>query len=171
LTKHAEKFETQQKALERALECLENSSKHNPALNPEEELWMRLKWANSLVIIEKTGFKLLLESAHNELLHDYFVRDKPIQCAIEFYFQRPLKECGLKEVMDGLVISSKVTNWFDTVNYTDDGNHYTLRMTHSLGSNASNLNIVAFESLFETYGVKTESTISPKTIFMKIFKN
>lgn len=131
---------------------------------------MYMKWANSLVVVEKTGFKLLLETADNELLQEYFIRDKPVECAIESYFQKPLKECSLKEVIDGLVINSKTTNWFDTVGYTDDGDCYTLRMTHSLGLNASKLNIIAFKSLFKTYGVKTESTISPKTIFMKIFK-
>lgn len=41
LKKYAEKFETQQKALEHALESLENSSKQNPALTEEENLWMR----------------------------------------------------------------------------------------------------------------------------------
>jgi hypothetical protein len=44
LQKHAEKYETQQKALELALESLENSAKQSPVLSQEEKLWMSLKW-------------------------------------------------------------------------------------------------------------------------------
>jgi len=33
------------------------------------------------------------------------------------------------------------------------------------------LNKIMFESVFKTYGVEVESTISEKTIFMRIFKN
>jgi hypothetical protein len=53
LKKHAEKFETQQKAIETALESLERISKQIPALTSEEKYWMRLKKIKSLVIIEK----------------------------------------------------------------------------------------------------------------------
>jgi hypothetical protein len=53
LKKHTKKFETQQKVLELALEGLENSSKQNVTLTEEEKLWMRLKWAKSVCILEK----------------------------------------------------------------------------------------------------------------------
>lgn len=72
LNKHAEEFETQQKALERALECLENSSKQSPSLTHEEKHWLNLKSAKSLVIIEKTAFKLLLETGDTEQLQEFF---------------------------------------------------------------------------------------------------
>ncbi len=38
------------------------------------------------------------------------------------YYQRPLKKCGLKEVIDGLVFFIKEGNIPDTINYTDEGN-------------------------------------------------
>jgi len=40
LKKQSEKFLTQQKVLEAALECLENSSKHDPELCPEDQYWL-----------------------------------------------------------------------------------------------------------------------------------
>ncbi len=77
-----------------------------------------------------------------------------MESAVEYVLQKPLKECSLTEIMNGLIIVTNAIKWFDTAHYTDDGSHYTLRMTHSLGLNASKLNIIAFESLFKTYGVK-----------------
>lgn len=59
IKRHAEKFETQQKILEYAVECLEGISKQRPALTDEEKLWMRFKWAKSLVVVEKTALILL----------------------------------------------------------------------------------------------------------------
>jgi hypothetical protein len=171
LQKHVEKYETQQKALEVALESLENSSKQSPALTLEEKLWMRLKSVKSLCIIEKNAFKLLLETADFELLEEFYIQNKPLEYAIEYYFQKPLKECSLKEVIDGLVIYARTSNRLDTVNCTDESDHYTLIITHSMGLNASKLNIISFESVFKTYGVKTECIISTKTNFLKIFKN
>jgi hypothetical protein len=127
--------------------------------------------AKSLVIIEKTAFKLLIETGDIEKLQELFIRDKPVEYAIEYCLQKSLKECSLKEVMDGLVINLKLTNWFDTVNYTDDGSHYTLIITHGLGFTLSKLTAISVESALKTYGAKAESIVSVKTIFIKIFKN
>lgn len=171
LKKHVEKFETQQKTLELALESLENSSKQSPALTLEEKYWMRLKRAKSLVIIEKTAFKLLIETADIELLNELFVRNKTIEYTIEFYFQKSLEECSLKEVIDGLVINLKITSWIDTIDYTDGGGHYKLIITHDLGFTFSKLVTIWIENMFTAYGVKVESRYSIKTIFMKIIKN
>lgn len=171
LKKNAEEFETQQKALERALECLENRSKHIQALAEEEKLWMRLASVKTACLIQKDSLKMLMETSDIELQKEHVTKNKPIEYVIEYYFQKPLKECSLKEVIDGLVINARISNWFDTVDCTDDGSHYTLKLTHSLGINTSKLIKILDESVFKTYGVKAESTISEKTIFIKIFKN
>jgi len=171
LKKHAEEFETQQKALERSLECLENRSKQIQALAEEEKLWMRLASVKTACLIQKEYLKRLMETADIELQKEYIIKDKPIEYTIEYYFQKPLQECSLKEVIDGLVINSRISNWFDTVDCTNDGSHYTLKITHSLGINTSKIIKMLDESVFKTYGVKVESIISEKTIFIKIFKN
>jgi hypothetical protein len=49
-----------------------------------------------------------------------------LEYVIEFFYQKPLKECSLKEILDGLVFNAKICHLFDAVNYTDDGDHYTL---------------------------------------------
>lgn len=175
LKKYAEKFETQQKALGLALESLENSSKPSPALTREEKweerYWICLKSTKSACFIQKDGLKILLETGNIELLKNYVTQHKPIEYTIEYYLQKPLKELSLKEVVDGLVIIAKMSNWFDTVDCMDEGGHYILILTHCLGLNGSKLNLITFESVFKTYGVKFESTVTEKMIFMKIFKN
>lgn len=171
LKKHAEKYETQQKTLELALESLENSSRKSPELTLEEKYWMRLKRAKSLVIFEKTAFKYLIENADIELLNELFIRNKTVEYTIELYFQKPLSECSLKEVIDGIIINIKITNWADTADYTDNGGYYKLVITHDLGVTFSKMLAMSIENVFKTYGAKEESTISPKTIFLKIFKS
>lgn len=171
LKKHADKLETQQKALELALESLENSKKQSPTLTEEEKIWMRLLRTKSSVPIEKAAFKLLIEPVDIEQLNKLIIRDKPIEYAMEYCFQKPLQECSLKEIMDELVMIFEVTNWFDTVDYTDDGGYYTLKITSSLGFTVSKVAVMSIENALKAYGVKVESIISSKMVFMKIFKN
>lgn len=171
LNKHVEKFGTQQKVIELALESLENSSKQNPIPAWETRFWIFVKSTKSVCFIIKDGLKLLIETADIDLVKEFVTRNKPIEYSIEFYFQKPLKEISLKEVIDGLIIVARTGNWFDSIDYTDEGDYYTLMVTHSLGINNSKINLIMYENLFKTYGVKAESTISAKTIFMKIFKN
>lgn len=170
LKKHVEKYETQQKALERALECLESSSRQSPALTREEKLWVHISRTKSACIIQKDYLRMLMKITDIELQKEYVAQYKPVEYTTEYYFQKPLKECSLKEVIDGIVINARISNWYDTVDYTDDDGHYTLKITHSLGLNTSKLVNIAIESVFETYGAKTENTISEKTVFIKIFK-
>lgn len=119
----------------------------------------------------KNAFKLLIENCDIKLLLEFLIQNKPVEYGIEFYFQKPLNECSLKEVLDGIVIIARITNWFDTVDYMDNGSHYTMIMPHGFGPNASRINTIVIESGLKTCGVKAESTIYPKTIFVKRFKN
>jgi hypothetical protein len=171
LKKHTEEFETQQKVLELALESLEKSSKPSPLVTREERIWLTQRSMKTICSVLKDSLKVLLETVDIELFKEYLNKYKPLEYTMEYYFQKPLKEISLKELLDGVVITGGMSNWFDTIDYKDDGNHYTMLITHSLGLNNSKLNRMGIESLFETYGVKVESTISEKTIFMKIYKN
>lgn len=173
LEKHTEKFETQQKVLELALESLENNSKHSTAVSQEEEHWMRIgREAKSVAcLIQRDGLKELLKTVDIERMKELVTNQKPIEASIEYFGQKHLQECSLKEVIDGVVICAKISNWFDAINYTDDDDHYTLKITHSMGLNNSEVSKILFESVFKTYGVKTESKISERSIFVKIYKN
>lgn len=171
LKKHTEELGTQQKVLELALESLENSSKQSPALTEEERIWLTQKSMKTICSILKDSLKILLETVNIEMFNEYLNKYKPLEYMMEYYFQKPLKEISLKELLDGVVITGDLSNWFDTIDYTDDDDHYTLLITHSLGLNNSKLNRMVIEGSLETYGVKVESTISEKTIFMKVYKN
>lgn len=170
LTKYAKKFGTQQKVLELALENLDNNSKTITELIPEEKIWIRLKRENVVCVFEKNAFKLLIENANIEPILEYFTQQKLMESSIEYFLQSPLKELSLKEIIDAIISSGKLVNWLDKVDYKDEVNHYLLVVTHSSGPNISKLLVTAFRSLFKNYGVKAEITISPMTIFTKIFK-
>lgn len=171
LKKHTEEFETQQKVLEFALENLEKSSKQSPALTEEERIWLTQRSMKTICSILKDSLKILLETVNIEMFNEYLNKYEPLEYMMEYYFQKPLKEINLKEFLEGVVITGGMSNWFDTIDYTDDDDHYTLLITHSLGLNNSKLNRMVIEGSLETYGVKVDSTISEKTIFMKVYKN
>lgn len=171
LNKYTEKYETQQKVIELALESLENISKQNPTSAWEIRYWMFAKSTKSICFIIKEGLKLLMETADMQLIKEFVAKNKPLEYSIEFYFQKPFKECSLKEVMDGLVAVAEIGNWLDSIDYTDQNSYYAMMVTHSLGFNNSKINEIMYENVFKTYGTKTESAISEKTIFIKIFKN
>lgn len=171
LQKYSEKLETQQKALELALESLENNSKQFPELTPEQKFWLACESISSVCCVQKGALKMLMEAVDNERFKEYVTKNKPIECVVQFFLQKPLNECSLKEVVDGLTIIFGTSHMFDTVNYNDNGDYYLLALTHSLGLNSSKLNLTTFESLFETYGVNVESKISENTIFIKVFKD
>ena len=171
LKKHAAKFETQQKTLEVALECLENKSKQCPELTLGQKYWLSCESINSMCCIQKDALKILMETVNLERFNEYVTQNKPIECVVEYFFQKSLKECNLKEVVDGLTIVFRVSHLFDTIDYKDIGDYYMLIITHSMGLNNSKLNLKTFESVFVTYGVNFESIISEKTIIMKVFKD
>jgi hypothetical protein len=170
LNKYAEKYHTQQKALEVALETLENNSKIKP-MSPEEELWMRTgKEVKTVGLIQKDALRVLIKTADQESIKEFVDQQKPVNYTIEFLYQKPLKECGLKEVIDGLVVTSHVSCMVDSISYTDNGDHYFIKITHDMGMNSSKMLRIMFESMFSDYGVKTEFIISERSIFAKIFK-
>jgi hypothetical protein len=140
-------------------------------LTEEEKFWGHAVSDKAVCIVQKDFLKMLIETADIELHKEYVIRHRPIEYATEYCLQKPLKECSLSEVINGLVISARVSHWFDTIDYMDDGGHYTMKITHSLGFNNSKIVQMCNESVFKTYGVKAESVISEKTMFMKIFKD
>lgn len=111
-----------------------------------------------------------MATADIEQLKEYAKLNKPIEYAIEYLYQRPLKECSLKEAIEGIIINANMSKWFDTVGYTDEGDYYMFTITHSLGVNTSRMLELLNGSVFKTYGAKTECTISDKMVFFKIYK-
>ncbi len=173
LKKHIARFGTQQKVLELAIEKLEGDSKKDTALSPEEEIWMRIgKEIRSACTIQRDLLKILIDAANlDEWLPEYIASQKPMVYVIEFYYQRPLKKCSLKEIVEGITINCRASNWFDKVNYIENGDHYLMAISHSLNLKSSKVMMYGLENLFNTYGVKTESEISGRSIFIKIYKS
>jgi hypothetical protein len=175
LEKHTEKYETQQKVLEAALEGLEKGSKQNPALSPEEDFFMRIhkEYGKNLCVLHKNLVKECLKFGGWERLNKLANEMNLLETQVLFFCNKPLKECSLNEIMEGIVHTFKVVNLFDIIEYEDHGNFYLLSITHilNLGSGNQTSLKLPFEKLFEKYGVKAESEESENNFFMKIYKN
>jgi hypothetical protein len=171
LKNNAEKYGSQQKALELALESFQSQPKPTARLSPEEELWKQFSGNNMACFIQKEGLKMLLETANMAAFVDVISKTKPIEYQIESYYNKPLKDCSLEEVIHGMVINARMSHWFDEVDYRDQGSYYTIKWGHCLGINGSKMTKILPESVFRTYGAKFDTTVSEKTVFMKVYKN
>jgi activator of 2-hydroxyglutaryl-CoA dehydratase len=169
LKKHSNHFETQQKALEHAIEKLENSHS-GTELSPEAKLWVHMGTdIGSICAVYRETLRTLLENSDIERVLQ-MSRGEVIYI-IEDYFQKPLKKISLKEILDALVFTGITTSWFDLASYEDKGEYYCLKVAHSLSLNGSKLVKLWLDELFKAYGARTESNISVHSIFMKIYKN
>jgi len=95
---------------------------------------------------------------------------KPAEHMIEWLYEKPLKKCSLKEVIESIIIISRIANVIETINYSDKGSHYILNITHNLKFKGSQLHKLFYEDLFISYGVKVESEISETGLYIKISK-
>lgn len=174
LKKHTGKFETQQKALEFALENLENSKLQSPVQTPEDELWMRVgrDLKRVICILHKDFLFELVKNADFEKLSNIITRQNLIEYHVVWYYQKPLKELSLYEVVVGIVLTTRMANWLDAINYAEEKDHYILNGNHSVGSvEYSMIFKKFFETLFSTYGARMETDISGNSIFIKVFKD
>ncbi len=172
LKKHAEKFGTQQKVLEFALESLENDTRRNSAQSADEQIWVLTgRGTESACVLHKDAFKTLLEGADVKRIIKLIKTEKMAEHMIAWYYQKPLKKCSLKEVLDGVIFFLKAAKAADTVSYIECDNYYSLKMIHGLDIGISRMFSMWIATTFEAYGLKTESEISEKSLFMKICKN
>lgn len=123
-----------------------------------------------LCLTQKETLKLLIETADINRFRALAATQKPAESVIEYYYQKPLNECSLKEVMDGLVAIGKLANWFEEVSYVDNGDHYMMKIYHSFGINNSKIFQIFFESMFKSYGARSRINIAERSIFIKVYK-
>lgn len=114
----------QQKTLELALESLENNELPGQKLSSQEQFWLQSEKLNVVCLLHKDIFYELIKIADCELLNELFMKHNMGEYMIVMYYNKPLKECSLKEVMDGLMAVSNAAKVFDSVNYRDEDLHY-----------------------------------------------
>lgn len=171
LKNHAAKYESQQKALEFALESLADKSKQNTGLSSHEQLWISTgREMKSACIVHKGIINALLKTADFEKLPELMKKLNPMEYLIIWYYGKSLMKCTLKELIDVSIFFISNGNMMDTVYYIDDDQYFTIKLIHNLNINNSRMFKILIESLFNAYGVRTESEISSKSLFMKVFK-
>jgi hypothetical protein len=171
LEKYTEQFETQQKALEHALEHLERGAQ-NKVQSEEDRIKLKFVEFKPVCILHKDIVLELFRTADCDRLCKLIISMKIAEYQLLLCYQKHLKDMSLKEVVEGIVVTSRIANWLESIEYIDDGNCYTIMATHN-AKNASFSKIfeLFFQNLFETYGVKTESTVTDHGLLMKIFKD
>ena len=107
LKKHLEEFGTQQSVLEHALDSLEkNLNNKNSEVFFGRRLWMRggREIKGAMIIVQKDLTKILFGTADFEQINHYMKNEKPSEFAIEWYYNKPLKELSLQEIIDGIIL-------------------------------------------------------------------
>jgi len=172
LKKLAKVHGTQQKVLELALETFDKNAHQDPVMSPVE-LFVLHTWKDKLsCVVYKDLFSNLLKNADLNECEEWYKANKMCMAfAIEFFYQRPFKELSLREILDGLVSLASVSNMFDRFTYSDDGDHYMIKIYHSLGLNGSKYILFTVENIFDFCGVKYKTSVSEKTLFVKVYKN
>ena len=173
LKKYSEKYATQQKALERALECLDSSSLMSSQLSEEDKAWLLVgrDLRPQTILAPKEMWRTLIETADLDKFQDYVDECRPIEFNIEYFYQKSLKECTMKEVIECIILTCKISNNVDIISYADAGDYYGLNITHMFGANHSKCLVMGIGSALRSYGVRFEQTLSERTVFFKIYKN
>ena len=161
----------EQKTLEIALERFENTELPDQKLTPMEQIWLQTEKLNVVCLVHKDIFYELFKMADCELLNELFMKHNMAEYMIVMYYNKPLKECSLKEVMDGLIVVSNAAKVFDSINYRDEDTHYIIKITHSARTiKYSNSVKILLKTLFNSYGLKIQCDISDSSIFSKVPK-
>jgi hypothetical protein len=172
LKTHTTKYETQQKALEVAIDSLDNSPKQVSELTHDQKSWMHILGLQTMCHIQQDLMLELLRTADYERLSKLLTTLKLAEYEVIYYYQKSLKECSLKEIMHGIVVVTGWLNLLISIEYVDNGDNYTLIATHRVKNiEYSKTFTLLFDSLFESYGAKTEKHFSENSFFIKVHKN
>jgi len=172
LKKHAKVHGTQQKVLELALETFDKKTLEDHILTTEE-LFVLNTWRDRVsCIVYKELFTNLISNANLEAAEEWYNANKMCMAfAVEFYYQRPFHELNIQEILDALVSLAKISNMFERYAYSDDGDHYTLKIHHNYGLNGSRYVSLMVKNILDFCGVKYTTSVTERSIFTKIYKN
>jgi hypothetical protein len=170
LKKYAGQYGSQQCALERALESLDNGSNQNSELSREQQFILKT-WEDKVSCVSNIEcFRWLMETADLDLYKIRFGDVNPMVYTLEYIYQRSFKEFSLKEIIDGIEAAFKISNWVDSFIHADDGDYYRIKIYHSIGMRGSKLILTLIEDVIKAYETKYESTLSEKSVFINITK-
>ena len=167
-----EKYGTQQKAIENALENLEKNFNLSQELSREEKLWLGFhrEGKGILTIFPNELTRILIETADMEYFREYIHKVKQTEAALNYYYDKPLKDFSLHELIEGIMLNIKLQGSSDTLKYTEENEYYKIYLTHRLGINVSKSLKIMNESVFDSYGAKYETHLTERSVFFKIYK-
>jgi hypothetical protein len=102
---------------------------------------------SSISIVHRSFFEELIDTADCENMFKIYAKLRPAEYLVVWYYKKPLDKCNLEEVIEGIIFTTEIANWFNALNHKDEGNYYTIEVNHVLkmkGSILFNLNIGTF---------------------------
>lgn len=171
LLKHVETFGTQQKVLEHALESLANEKDHVTELTREEELWHRMYSIKDMfTLITSEYAKILFDTVNMEQLKEYIEEEKPMEFLIEWYYNKPLHELNLHELIDGIILTVKIHTPLVVATYGEHREYYSIDLKNNISSIYSNTLLIMYESVFRSYGIESKSQYRGRSTYFEIQK-
>ncbi|MDD1774698.1 MAG: hypothetical protein LUQ24_04155 [Methanobacterium sp.] len=168
LKKYTKKYGTQRSVLEHALEL---NQRQNREFSEEEKIWMSMyQIKNLLTVLPEDLTRLFLNNSDINRIQDYVKNETPVEFAIEWFYTKPLKECTLIELVEGIILNIKMQSSAKTINYQELDEYYTINILHELGLNGSKTIIIMNESALNNYGANFERNYSERNVFFKIYK-
>jgi hypothetical protein len=170
LKESAKEYGTQQKVLEHALDNLKKDS--TDKLSPQLELWMRIgkEIRNTIIFVQKDLGTLLFETIDFHRFQEYIQRGAPVKFGVEWYYNKPLEQCTLPEIVKYIMVLLDIQGGADTISCTENDELYQINYTHNMKINTSRVIKIMIESLLESYGAKYETDYSQRNVFFKIYK-
>ena len=172
LQKQMEKYGTQQRTLEHALENLEECPHQTYNLSAEEKHWLRLyqEIREIITILPKDFTRILFETAEIEDFREFIKNMKQMEGALEYHYGKPLKEFSLQEIVEGMLLNINLQGSADTVECIEKKDYYNINLTHRLGIFSSQAVVIMYGSLFDSYGAKYETYFTERSVFFKLYK-
>jgi hypothetical protein len=171
LKKYEEKYRTQAKTLELALELLNGK----PLLSEEEQIWRIVYKTPRAVTINRDLlirlFEVFLERNGGEQeLRDLCTKSGYLCTLFLSILGKPVDQANLREAVDALYMLYNFSHFFERVSLREQDNFYELTLTHPGNKFYSMAFKIFTEIILKDLNLKIESRIEEHYLILKIYK-
>lgn len=164
LKKYENKYKSQRRVIEAALELLEKQS--TPELNSRDELWGRMRKELDVACFSRRATELVIAGKNEEA-----IRNNHLPFYLEWYYQKPLNQLNLDQITCALKDILEASNIFKNITMQRLEQN-TIRMIGYIGMN---IETSEFYAKYITYflekmcNCKVSTSISQTGITLDIF--
>ncbi|MEM2924554.1 MAG: hypothetical protein QXJ68_02550 [Methanocellales archaeon] len=126
LEKYKERYGSQKKTIEAALELLEKQN--NPGLSSEDELWLKLRKECDIAAFSRVTARDIIAGKPEEAIKNNY-----LPFYLEWLYKKPIAQLSLEEVLSGLKKLLETINICKCLNFSRELN--TFRVVGYIGMN------------------------------------